>query len=131
MKFGKKGKVSQSIKKEFDSEFIYNKKYLKVKIKSYNGKINTNFHNNKIPEGSQCICLLVILLNSAFRIGNNYYPLVSLEECKYVINNKHVKVLLMTQRFLLILIEEILKTKITNITLIKTNKIFFIIFFYK
>ena len=30
------------------------KKYLKAKIKSYNGKINTNFHNNEIPrEGSQ------------------------------------------------------------------------------
>ena len=42
------------IKKEFDSEPVYNEKYLKAKIKSNNGKINTNFHNNKIPkEGSQ------------------------------------------------------------------------------
>ena len=29
-------------------EPIYNEKYLKTKIKSYNGKINTNFDNNKI-----------------------------------------------------------------------------------
>ena len=36
-------KVKNSIKKEFDSEPVYNEKYLKVKIKSYNGKINTNF----------------------------------------------------------------------------------------
>ena len=42
------------IKKEFDSEPVYNEKYLKAKIKSNNGKINTNFRNNKIPkEGSQ------------------------------------------------------------------------------
>ena len=42
------------IKKEFDSEPVYNEKYLKAKIKSNNGKINTNFHNSKIPkEGSQ------------------------------------------------------------------------------
>ena len=34
-------------KKKFDSEPLYNEKYLKAKIKSYNGKINTNLHNNK------------------------------------------------------------------------------------
>ena len=32
------------------------KKYLKTKIKSYEGDINTNFHGDKIPkEGSQCM----------------------------------------------------------------------------
>ena len=55
MKFGKK--VKNSLKKEFNSEPVYKEKYLKAKIKSYNGKINTNFHNNKIPrEGSQFVC---------------------------------------------------------------------------
>ena len=29
---------------------MYNEKYLKPKIKSYNGKINTNIHNKKIPK---------------------------------------------------------------------------------
>ena len=43
-------KVKNSLKKEFDSKPIYNEKYLKAKIKSYNGKINTNFHNNKITK---------------------------------------------------------------------------------
>ena len=43
-------KVSNIIKKEFDSKAIYNEKYLKTKINSYNGKINTNFHNNKITK---------------------------------------------------------------------------------
>ena len=37
------GKVTNSIKKELNSESVYNKKYLKTKIKSYKGKINTNF----------------------------------------------------------------------------------------
>ena len=40
-------KVKNNIKKKFDSEPLYNEKYLKAKIKSYNGKINTNLHNNK------------------------------------------------------------------------------------
>ena len=48
-------KVCKITKKEFDSNPVYNEKYIKTKIKSYNGKINTNFHNNKIAkEGSQC-----------------------------------------------------------------------------
>ena len=60
------------MKKEFDSEPLYNKIYLKTKIKSYKGKINTNFHNNKIPkEDSQCIFLSVILIDYVFRTGKN------------------------------------------------------------
>ena len=56
-------KVRNSIKKEFDSEPVYNVKYVKSKIKFYKGKINTSFHSDKIPkEGSQCICLSVILI---------------------------------------------------------------------
>ena len=43
-------KVNNRIKKEFDSKPVYNEKYLKTKIKSYDGKINKNFHNNKYPE---------------------------------------------------------------------------------
>ena len=43
-------KVKNTINKEFNSEPVYNEKYLKGKIKSYNGKINTNFHNSKIPK---------------------------------------------------------------------------------
>ena len=39
-------KVSYTIRNEFDSNPGYKKKYLRAKIKSYNGKTNTNFHNN-------------------------------------------------------------------------------------
>ena len=61
-------KVKNTIDKEFDSDPVHNEKYLKAKIKSYNGKINTNFHNKKIPkEDPQCICLSVILIYSLFR----------------------------------------------------------------
>ena len=62
MEFGKK--VENSITKEFGSEPVYNEKYLKAKIKSCNGKINTYFHNK------------------------NYYPQVYLEECKYIVKEK-------------------------------------------
>ena len=42
--------ISNFIKWEFDSKLVYNKKYLKTEIKSYDGKINKNIHNNKIPK---------------------------------------------------------------------------------
>ena len=45
-------KVKNSLKKEFDWEPVYHEKYLKAKIKSYNGKINTTFYDK---EGSQFI----------------------------------------------------------------------------
>ena len=57
-------KVKNSLKKEYDSEPVYNEKYLKAKVKSYNEKINTNFHENKIPnKGSHFICLSVSLID--------------------------------------------------------------------
>ena len=84
-------KVKNSIKKEFGSKPVYNEKYLKAKIKSCNGKINTNFHKNQIPrEGSHFICLSVILINSVFRTSKNYYPQVFSEECNYVVKEKTI-----------------------------------------
>ena len=43
-------KILKSIKKEFDSEPLYDEKYLKAKIKSYNEKINKNFDNDKMQK---------------------------------------------------------------------------------
>ena len=37
-------KVSKFIKKRFDTELVYNKKYIKTKIKSCKEKVNTTFH---------------------------------------------------------------------------------------
>ena len=89
MKFGKKLKAVS--KENFIVEPVYNDKYLKAEIKSYNGKINTNFHDNKITkEGSNLICLSVILIESVSRTGKNYYPQVLLEECKYNAKEKRI-----------------------------------------
>ena len=87
MKFRKE--VSNIIKNEFENKPVYNEKYLKAKIKFYNEKIDTNFHNNKIPKDDpQCICISVILVDSVYRKDKDYYPQVFLEECKYVVKEK-------------------------------------------
>ena len=52
-------------------------------------KTDTKLYNNKIPtEGSQLICLSVILIDSVFRPGKNYYSQVFLEGCIYGVKEK-------------------------------------------
>ena len=58
-------------------------------------------------DGSQFICLSVILIDSVFRIDKNYYSQVVSEECKYVVKGKKIPVI-----FFLIVIEKILMKKI-------------------
>ena len=76
MKFGKKSAIAS---KNNNSEPVHNKKYLKTEIKSYKGRIN-------IKEGSQCICISVILTDSVYRKNKNYYPEVFLQKHRYAVN---------------------------------------------
>ena len=55
-------KVSNIIKKGFDKETVYDAKYISTKIKSYNGKINTNFITIKCLKNG-CVCISIILIN--------------------------------------------------------------------
>ena len=84
-------------KKGFDCKPVYNEKYLKTEIKSYEGKISTKFHDDGIPkESSHCICLSVIMIDSVFKIGKNYYAQLFLEKCKYIVKKRWSDMLLMT-----------------------------------
>ena len=77
-------KASADIKKEFDSEPIYNKKILKSKIKSHGDEV-TDFYDKVIPKGnSNNTCLVVFSLNSALKKDESYYLQVFLKECKYI-----------------------------------------------
>ena len=71
-------------KKEFDSEPVYNKDFLKNKIKSHGDEI-TDFYEKKIPKvGSNHTCLIAISLDSALNKDWNDYLQVFLNECKYI-----------------------------------------------
>ena len=59
---------------EFDSEPVYNKEFLKTKIKSQGDEV-TDFYDKKIPKvDSNHTCLAVISLDSALKKDENYYP---------------------------------------------------------
>ena len=62
---------------------MHDNKYIKIKIKIYKNRINTNFHGNKIPEDSECCAYLsVILSDSIVDVDEKYYPQIFLEEYK-------------------------------------------------
>ena len=109
-----KKKVSNITKKEIDSKPVYNEKHLKTKIKSYDGKINTNFYKNKIlREGSQWICLSAILIESVYRKDKDYYLQAFLEDEMLLKKRRRLTLLLVRQKFILmILIEKVLMKKI-------------------
>ena len=66
-------KITNLLKKEFDTELVHDNKYIKAKIKIYNNKIDTNFHGNKIPEDDECCtCLSVISLDSLVNVDKKY-----------------------------------------------------------
>ena len=80
-------KVSAISKKEFDSEPVYNKNFLKNKVKSYGDEL-TDFYDNEIPKvDSNHTCLAIISLDFALSKDENYYPQVLLKECKYIEKN--------------------------------------------
>ena len=56
------------------------------------------FHSDKVPkEGSQCICLSVILIDSVFRNVKKYYPYMFLEERNYILEEEKIpNILLIT-----------------------------------
>ena len=75
------GRVDNLIKKRFDWELVCNEEYLKINIKSYDSKINTNFLKNEIAkEGIHSAVCVSITIDSVCKIDKRYYPQIYLEE---------------------------------------------------
>ena len=63
---------------------VYDKKYIKAKVREFNGVIKTNFLGNKIPEESMhCRCIACIAIDSVMRMVKKNYLQVYLEAFKY------------------------------------------------
>ena len=68
-------KISNLMKKEFESEAVYGDKYIKIKVKSYGDTINRNFQAKKITkENTKYTCLSVISLDSVIKVGKKVLP---------------------------------------------------------
>ena len=60
---------------------------MKIKLKSYNGKINTDFHDSEMPKDDSC-CMF---LDSVFKMGKKHYPQAYLEDSKYIVKVRKMK----------------------------------------
>ena len=77
-------KIKLGIK--FHSEPIYEQKYLKTKVREFDGVIKTNFLGNGVPkENMHYTCIACKTIDSVMKMNKKNYPQVYLEECKYKI----------------------------------------------
>ena len=77
-------KIKDMLNVKFYSQPIYDDKYIKTKVKTFNNMIHTLFSENKIPkERIHYACNAAICIDSVLRVDKKNYPQVYLEQCKY------------------------------------------------
>ena len=78
------GCIKDKLNIKFHSEPVYEYKYLKTKVREFNGEIKTNFLNNVMPkENMHYSCIACITIDSVINFNKKNHPQVYLEECKY------------------------------------------------
>ena len=84
-------KIKNMLNIKFHSQPIYDNKYIKTKVRTFNDMINTLFPKDKIPkEKIYCICIPPVCIDSVLRIDRKNYPQVYLEQCKYKIKTREL-----------------------------------------
>ena len=69
---------------KFHNEPVYEYKYLKAKVREFDGVIKTNFWGNGIPkENMHYTCIACVTIDSILTIDKKNHPQVYLEECTY------------------------------------------------
>ena len=77
-------KIKETLSIKFHSMPAYDEKYIKAKVREFNGGIKTNFLADKIPKESMHYTYIAcITIDSVMRMEKENYPQVYLEECKY------------------------------------------------
>ena len=84
-------KIKKLLGLKLHSQPIYDDKYIKTKVKTFNSMTNTLFSGNEIPkERNHCICIAAICVDSVLKIDKKNYPQVYLEQCKYKIKKEEL-----------------------------------------
>ena len=69
--------IKNKLNIKFHSKPVYNQKYLKVKVKEFDGVIKTNFLGNEVPkENMHYTCIACITIDSVMRIDKKNHPQV-------------------------------------------------------
>ena len=71
--------------------YIYDDRYMKTKIRTFNDKVYTNFHGLNVPEDdTECESFTAISIDSLLVFENKYYLQVYLDNCAYNIVNRQM-----------------------------------------
>ena len=82
--------IKNKLNIKFHSQPIYENKYLKAKVREFDGNIKTNFLGNNVPkENAYYKCIASITVDSVIKMSKKNYPQVYLEECKYKVQKIH------------------------------------------
>ena len=85
-------KIKETLNMEFNSMPVCDEKYMKAKVKEFNGAIKTNFLGDKVPkENKHYGCIACITIDSVMKIEKKNYPQVYLEEWKYRMKKAKMK----------------------------------------
>ena len=77
-------KIKGKLNIKFHSMPVYDEKYMKAKVREFNGVIKTNISDDKIPkENEHYSCIACITFASVMRMEKKNYPQLYLDECKY------------------------------------------------
>ena len=86
-KIWKKIKMILSVK--FDRQPVYDDKYIKTRVKTFEDKVITKFIDNKIPkENTHYLCIDVICVDSVIKLEKENFPRINLEQCKFGLKKK-------------------------------------------
>ena len=76
--------IKNKLNINFQSEPVYEYKYLKAKVRGFDGVIKTNFLGNDMPkENMHYTCIACITIDSVMNFDKKNNPQVYLEERKY------------------------------------------------
>ena len=99
--------IENKINIKFHSQPVYENKYLKVKVREFDGSIKTNFLGSPLPKENTCYtCIACITLDFVLKMSKKNYPHVYLEECKYKVKK------IRTPRFINVELESDLESDI-------------------
>ena len=83
--------IKNKLNIKFHSKSVYDQKYLKAKVREFDGVFKTNFLGNEVPkENIHYTCIACITIDPVMRMDKTNHPQVYLEEFKYKIKKMQI-----------------------------------------
>ena len=84
-------KIKEKLSIKFHSMLVYDEKFIKSKVREFNGVIKINFLSDQVPiENENYTCIACITIDSVMRMEKKNYLQVYLEEWKYRIKKTNM-----------------------------------------